>query len=148
MTIFERLEEDHQHARQLLDQLLAAGSKRSRERLFGQLKQELDVHAMFEEEVFYPAIAEAEDAAQEEMDQAVEQHDEVTSLLENLNEMDLSSDEAAPLLDQLATALDQHIQEEETELFDLAREIIDDERAAEMAEQYDAAKKEFLQDVA
>ncbi len=144
MTIFERLETDHQTVLQLVDELEASESSRSRERVFRRLKRELEMHTLFEEEVFYPMIADASAAAREEVDEAAEQHDDMTSILENMNEADKDSEDFQELLEQLGATLREHIEEEEGTLFEMGREVIPEETAIELAGKYELAREEFI----
>ena len=140
MDIYEKLARDHQKARETIARLKEAGegSAKPREALFRQLKHDLEAHVAFEEEVFYPAVAEDEDN-KDEIDEALAEHDEATALLEELAELDTGSEEFSLRLGELEEALEHHVSEEEKEIFPAAREAISDERAAEMARRHDAA---------
>jgi iron-sulfur cluster repair protein YtfE (RIC family) len=138
MEIYQRLKQDHDRVKELLNTLKTAGAER--ERLFAELKQDLEIHALFEEEVFYPAIAEKADAG-DQIDQAIEEHDQVTSMLEDLQEMEKSDDEFPERIEELAEALAAHIEMEEDELFRLGREALDQREAEDLGRKYDQARE-------
>lgn len=140
MDIYQKLAADHQKARNAIARLKQPneGSANAREALFRQLKADVEAHVAFEEEVFYPAVAEREDG-KSEIDEALAEHDEATALLAELDELDKGSDEFALRLGELGEALEHHVSAEETRVFPAARESISHERAAEMARRHDAA---------
>src|SRR5690242_3290789 len=53
------LKQDHEKVRGLLESLEKASGGPRREKLLGQIEQELKVHTTIEEEIFYPAFREA-----------------------------------------------------------------------------------------
>jgi iron-sulfur cluster repair protein YtfE (RIC family) len=140
MDIYQKLAADHQKTREAIARLkqLNEGSANAREALFRQLKADIEAHVAFEEEVFYPAVAEREDG-KSEIDEALAEHDEATALLAELDELDKASDEFALRLAELGEALEHHVLAEEIRVFPAARESIPQERAAEMARRHDAA---------
>lgn len=144
MNIYDALKQDHEKVKDMLQKLQNGSSgDKGQEKLLSTLKQELDIHATFEEEVFYPAVAEREEA-KEEIADAIDEHDEAMSLLEELEEMDIGSSEWTEQVKTLSDALNQHIQEEETEIFEMARETIDQQRATQMAKEYEQQKQERM----
>lgn len=140
MDVYEKLAQDHQKTRETIAELKQAGegSAKARDVLFQRLRADLEAHVAFEEEVFYPAVAEDDDS-KDEVEEAIAEHDEATALLEELAALDKGSEEFALRLDELEQALDHHISEEEGEVFQAARESISAERAVEMARRHDAA---------
>jgi iron-sulfur cluster repair protein YtfE (RIC family) len=144
MDIYEKLTDDHRKARAAIAELRAQageGPAEAREALFRRLRRELEAHVAFEEEVFYPAVAEDEDS-KDGIEEALAEHDEATALLEELAELDKGSEEFDLRLGELDEALEHHVLEEETVTFTAAREAISDERAVEMARRHDAAMAE------
>ena len=141
MDIYEKLAEDHRKAREAIAELrgqAAQGSGKARDALFRRLRRDLEAHVAFEEGTFYPAVAQDEDN-KDEIDEALAEHDEATALLEELAELDKTSEEFDLRLQELDEALAHHVAEEEKEIFAMARETISEERAAEMARLHDAA---------
>jgi hemerythrin superfamily protein len=77
----------------------------------------LTIHAAIEEELFYPAAREADDAVEEQLDEAEVEHAHIKELVRGLTEM--SEDD--PLCDAKTKVLSEyvrhHVREEETKLF-------------------------------
>ncbi|HYF17251.1 MAG TPA: hemerythrin domain-containing protein [Ramlibacter sp.] len=109
------LDQDHQRVEQLFTQFQSA-QPQQKEQLAHTICQELTVHAMIEEEIFYPAFLKAT-SDQDMVDEAAEEHQEVKELIAKL-ESGGSPDELVP---QLQEAVMHHVQEERDEMFKKAR---------------------------
>ncbi|MDQ3688249.1 MAG: hemerythrin domain-containing protein, partial [Acidobacteriota bacterium] len=61
MNAIELLKNDHDKVESIFEKLEPTTERavKTREELFTQLKQELDIHAHIEEKIFYPAIKDA-----------------------------------------------------------------------------------------
>src|SRR5690554_1640451 len=88
MDIYDALRQDHDRVKTLLKDLQNTGENdaAAQETLLTALKQELEIHTAFEEEVFYPVVAEQKEAADEIAD-AIDEHDEAMTILEELEGM-------------------------------------------------------------
>lgn len=146
MDIYDALRQDHETVKDLLKKLqnTAEDDASARETLLATLRDMLEIHTTFEEEVFYPAVAERQEAKDEIAD-AIDEHDEAMTMVEELEDMDDDSPEWTEQLTMLSDALHLHIEEEETEIFDMARETIERQRAEQMAKDYARQKQERLQ---
>lgn len=143
--IYDLLQKDHDTVKQTIAKILdtSDGAQKTREDLFQKIKQDLEVHTKFEEEVFYPAFREEkpDKEAKEEVKDALNEHDEAKQMLAKLDKMDKTSDEFITTLKELQKALEHHISDEEDEMFPQARDAVDDDAAVEMAERYKEMKK-------
>jgi len=84
MDIYSLIKKDHQEVASLFKQLQdAKGSRETCASLFTQLREALELHAHLEEQVFYPALQET-DMTQEMVEEALEDHQLVVVLLEEL----------------------------------------------------------------
>src|SRR5438552_9055732 len=84
MDIFSLIKTDHQEVAGLFKKLHdAQGSRATCEQLFAQLKEAIELHAHAEEQVFYPALQE-DDVTEEIVEEALEDHQLVAELLEEL----------------------------------------------------------------
>ena len=114
------------------------GSDLERGDLVDQICLALTVHATIEEEIFYPA---ARDALGDPglVEQAEQEHASAKALIEQLQGMDPSEDQYDNLVLQLQEAVDQHVQEEEDEMFPQLRDSAMDVLALgmQMAERRD-----------
>ena len=128
MDALALLKHDHDEIRSLFDELDASNrrSLRARERIFDAIRDELDIHARVEEEVFYPALREtSSEALRSAALEAVEQHRIVKDLLDELEEMSPSDDEFAARMALLRENVLRHAEEEERGMFAEARREID-----------------------
>lgn len=144
-SIYDMLHQDHDKVKHALNRILDTtdGAEKTREKLFGEIKQDLEIHTRFEEEVFYPQFrkAKADEEAEEEVDDALEEHDEAKSMLEELSAMDKTSEEFVEKVKELKQALEHHISDEEDEMFPQARETLDESKALEMGDRYQQMKQ-------
>lgn len=143
--IYDMLRNDHQTVRTALERIIGSGSgaEKTREDLFAKLKDELEIHTKFEEEVFYPTFREDKNdkEAREEVKDALDEHKEAKQMLAKLEKMDKTSDEFVETIKELKEALEHHIHDEEDEIFPQARQAVSDEEAEDMARKYAEMKK-------
>jgi len=141
VNIYDVLQEDHETASELLASLLESAGQGEKQRasLFHELQIELELHTAAEEKVFYAALQSAEETA-ERIPEAIEEHREVLELLEELAVMAKNTTEWLEKLSDLQDAVEQHVDEEESELFPVAHEILSDEQAEELGERMVAEK--------
>jgi hypothetical protein len=128
MNVYDVLKEDHKEVSKLMDRIEKAGEGDSREKLFLEVKKELDLHAFVEETYFYPALKEA-DQSKEITLEAYEEHRVVKILLEELEGLDQDAEEWGAKFKVLKENVEHHVEEEEGELFKQARKILSDEQA-------------------
>jgi len=131
------LREDHRKVKQLFMafQKLDDADTSTRADLFESIHQELTIHARIEEEIFYPAVAEAvedEDTA-DLIEDAREAHEEVKTLLEEMTELSPDAEAFQAKMNALRENVERHAEEEEKELFPCFREL-DEEIQEEVAE--------------
>jgi len=106
------LEADHQRVEALFSDFKAATEATQKLDIAQLICLELTVHAMLEEELFYPAFREAT-AGDELVDEAEREHQEVKDLIARLQEpQDLDA-----LVVQLQRAVEHHVQEERQKIF-------------------------------
>lgn len=143
--IYDMLHQDHEKVKRALNNIIESGdgAQTTREKLFSEIKHDLELHTKFEEEVFYPQFrkAKADGEAEEEVEDALEEHGEAKKMLEKLAAMDKTSDTFIETLKDLKDALEHHISDEEDEMFPQAREALDDDEAQEMGGRYQQMKQ-------
>ena len=143
MDVFSLLMKDHQEMSRLLTTLHDAtvrGDRAERQRLFGQIKHELSVHAQVEEEHVYPVFQQAEqtsDAAAE----ALEEHRKLKTLVTALESGADDKTWVSTML-ELKKAVEHHVVEEEQDLFVKGRKVLTPAEAEELGRLVEAAKKE------
>lgn len=142
MNAFELLKKDHKKVAGIFEQLEATTERavKTREELFGKLKQELDVHAHIEETIFYPVLrkeAETRDITLE----GFEEHHVVKILLRELDAMQVGSEKWTAKLKVLKENVEHHVEEEEEEMFKSAREVLSKNQIAELGAQMEEEKR-------
>jgi len=90
-------------------------------RLFGELADALAVHATIEEKIFYPSVKRSETG--DLLEDSVEEHLEVKRILATLLETSQDGDVSAEL-EELAGLTEEHVIEEEQELFPTVRKLM------------------------
>jgi hemerythrin superfamily protein len=99
-------------------------------RLFGDLADALAVHATIEEKIFYPSVKRSE--TEDLLEESVEEHLEVKRILATLLETAQDGDVSAEL-EELAGLTEEHVIEEEQELFPKVRKLLAAEELRELA---------------
>ena len=141
------LKEDHAKVRKLLDELTSTHGPKTRERLLAEIHTELAVHTKIEEEIFYPAFKEACEKKEdvEMYYEALEEHRAVDSMvLPDLMKTKPDSEKFGGRAKVLKELVEHHADEEEDEMFKLARKLMTKEELEELGEQMDARKKELM----
>jgi len=143
MNAFELLKQDHEKVSGIFEKLEPTTERgvKTREELFAQLKQELEIHARVEEEIFYPAIKEAKETRDITLE-AYEEHHVVKQLLTELEELPVDDETWGAKLKVLQENVEHHVEEEETEMFSSARDVLSKEEIEELGTRMEAAKQE------
>ncbi|EAR21043.1 hemerythrin domain-containing protein [Nitrococcus mobilis] len=142
MEITQLLHDDHQQAIQRLNQLRRARESAEQHQLFRELKDELEIHAQIEEELFYPALhgSGGKDLC---VDECIAEHKKVRLLLSQLEQMIPGSDSWARSLDALNNEVEHHIKKEERELFPRMRTLLTQEAQGALLERMAARKADL-----
>jgi hemerythrin-like domain-containing protein len=140
------LKDDHDKAKKMLKELEETTERavKTREQLFTKLKTELTVHEAIEEEIFYPALkqhAEAKDIVLE----AYEEHNVVDMVMGELEQTPFEDETWIAKFTVMKENLEHHIEEEEGEMFEQARDLFDKETLDQLGERMQARKAELQQ---
>ena len=147
MNIYERLKQDHDKQRMLIEKLEnTSGDSEEREELWRQLFAELEAHALAEEQVFYSELMERPDAT-EKARHSVSEHKEMSDIAEELDEMDMSSTGWLTRFKTLAHKVTHHVDEEEEEVFPKAKKVIDAAVADRLSSEFSDRKSAELDNV-
>lgn len=124
------LKKDHDTVKQLFDQFETAKSKPAKRKIVRAALDELKVHAVIEEEIFYPAVRKA--IGKEIMNEADEEHHVAKLLIAELDSMDGSESHFDAKFVVLAENVRHHIKEEENEMLSKAKALkLDFDKLAE-----------------
>lgn len=145
MNAIELLKQEHQEALSVLDELeiaeedLEEAESAQGQQAFTRLHGLLKEHTRIEEEIFYPALEQFNET-RELVREAYREHEQVDELLAQLSGLEPVAEEFQDLLSELRDSLDQHIEEEEGELFPKAEELCGPTRLNELGQQMERLK--------
>ena len=141
-SIYDAIKEDHKTHRELLDRLAeTSGDSQERREAWDHFYYDVKSHAAAEEETFYSTLISktwGQDAARH----SVHEHQQMDDLMEELNNMDMSSPGWLTKFKQLKHDYEHHMDEEEDEVFTRAKEVVDDSKVDEIGAAFEKRKKE------
>jgi hypothetical protein len=145
MDAIALLKADHDKVKELLEQLESTTERavKTRTELFATIKGEMMVHETIEEEIFYPELK-AHPKAKDLVLEGFEEHHVVDLLMGELEELDVTDESWGPKALVMKENIEHHIEEEEGEMFDTARQVFDTEELEALGERM-AARKESAQ---
>lgn len=146
MNAIDILRADHDRLRGLLPQLADQSlASEERNRLLDLAEREIKIHSLIEEEIFYPAFKDAARSADDRdmYFESIEEHHVVDMLLPELRPLDASSDGFRAKAKVLRELLEHHADEEETEMFPKAEQLLGAPRLAELGQRMTARKNEL-----
>ena len=138
------LKKDHAAVKALFKKFEAAGDRaaQTKQRLFDDIKAELDAHAAIEEEIFYPAMQKVRSKdVQDLVLEAIEEHKVVKTLLKEIAQLTPDDDAFDAKMKVLQENVEHHADEEEKEMFPQAEEHLSEERRGELGEQMESRKE-------
>ena len=131
--VVAKIEHDHREAEELFTEY-----ERSRDRdLALKICDELEIHTAAEESEVYPVIADAVDDAM--VEHAEDEHDEARGLIAQIRGTS-DVDRTYELMRQLKDAIQEHVQEEETEMLPKAREELSADELEDLGDRFEEAK--------
>jgi len=144
MDAIELLKKDHQEVTKLFQRYRGGRNARGRD-VVRQLSNELLVHAQVEEEIFYPAVREAAPELAEQVERSLREHERIKEELAALERQPEDVEETMTTLEQ---NVEQHMTEEEGEIFPRATEAFDERRRTELGRRLRARKGELTRESA
>lgn len=146
MNATELLKQDHDAVKQLFAEFESSESAEDKIDVFEDIREQLLIHARIEEEIFYPAVKQTDSGdAKSEIDEALQEHQHVKVLLEELDGMAADADpEFTESVRTLNKSVEHHVQEEESEIFATARQL-GDERLEELSVRLQQRKEQLME---
>ena len=143
MDIFEVLTSDHDKVKKILEQMEQTSGRATsrREKLVQHLSAGLLPHMYAEEQYFYQILLD-ETSEQEELYSALEEHRAAKMVLTDLTEAAADDPRWLARLRVLKELIEHHIEEEESQIFDIAHKVLDEERSSQVAKRFKELKKE------
>jgi len=143
MKIYECLKQDHEELKDILGRLVQLeDSDVKRFELLEEVRDALIPHSRAEEAVFYNSIR-ALDADSGKIMHGYKEHIEAEGLLRALQVQEKVNLGWKATARKLKEAIEHHIQEEETQIFDLARKLLSDDDAEKIGVAFEKMKPEI-----
>lgn len=114
------LKQDHDTVKELFEKFKKTDSMAEKKRIATEAITELRIHALIEEELFYPALRGKEAVDQDLLNESDEEHHVAKLLIAELITM-TTEDHFAAKFTVLAENIEHHVKEEENDLFPQAR---------------------------
>ena len=111
--------QDHENVKSLFEQYekLSDRSPAKKQKIAHQICLELTRHATAEEEIFYPAVREANAENEDLVDEAVVEHASAKDLIAQILAMEPGDDLYDAKVKVLSEQIEHHVEEEESEMF-------------------------------
>lgn len=141
-TILAKLRHEHREIAELLSKIEEADSPKKRRELFLEVKSKLVPHMEGEEQTLYAHLKNDvhDELAEEIAEDADLEHHEIKEYLQRLNLMHPDTKEWLKEFHSFKEHVEQHVREEETELFDEAKEDFTREELIHFAEEFEEVK--------
>jgi len=158
MDAIELLKKDHQKVTELFKRFNGGGGltgmvkrvagsipERQRRQAADQICRELDVHALIEEEIFYPAVrALNDDELNSQLSEAFNEHATVKRQVAMIRNGIGRDADLQSKVDELQKCVDHHVSEEEGEMFPRVEELMDEGRRSELGRALQARKSQAM----
>jgi len=146
MDIYQCLMKDHEEVKSLLTELVQLTDEDDyRYILIEEIKNALIPHSRAEEQVFYNTLR-AVNADTSLVMHGYKEHLEAETLLRSLQVMDRFDMQWKKVALKLKEALEHHVQEEETEIFSEAKNVLTQEEALSIGEAFEQLKPKLAQE--
>lgn len=141
MNILDRIKADHDDQRSMMGEIeKTVGDTEKRREEFAAFAAEFKAHAAAEEHAFYAPLMKIQNSTDQSR-HSVAEHHEAMELLESLSDMDMSSPVWLKTFKKLSHDNEHHMEEEENEVFKLARDNIDEDELINLLEEFDTRKQ-------
>jgi hemerythrin-like domain-containing protein len=147
MTIYEALKKDHEKLQSLLNELvlLKLEDEVRKTELLSEIRDELIPHSRAEESVFYNSLR-ALDKVKDIAMQSYKEHLMAETLLRTMQAKDKVNLDWQKTAKEFKEAIQHHIDEEETRIFNVAQQLFTQEEAEMMGEAFEALKPEIQEE--
>jgi iron-sulfur cluster repair protein YtfE (RIC family) len=133
-NLYEMLKDDHTKVKDLLEKTIEEKSAKK----FPQIKKELEVHMEGEEEYFYPDLKK-DDAVT--IIEGYYEHSLAKKVINDIEDEKKENDEWLARVKVLQDLIKHHIEEEEDEIFKLAKEKLNKKKEDEIYKKFKDLKK-------
>ena len=146
-TILDLLKEDHEKLRNLCEKISNTTERASKTRTFAfiEFRELLQSHSMAEEEIFYSELEE-KSSVRPLVLEGHEEHHVADVLIEELSLLPVESERWTAKFEVLRESLEHHIEEEENEIFEKAREHLSEFELIKFGKDFVRCKTMFLEE--
>lgn len=146
MKIQDVIRLDHQKVNTLMGEIENSDDVSKIQEYFGQLYQDLTVHAVAEEQVIYPNVRSfyGDDNTQELYDEQAQ----LKEILEQMRQVEPNSQEFKNMLQQVKEMVGDHTRQEESTMFAAINNNCTSEQQQQMATEFKEAKKQLQLEMA
>ena len=136
------LKADHREVEKLFKKYQGLGERaiKTKGTTIQKICTELQVHDVLERELLYPMTADVDDKL---TNHALEEHDEVNGLIEEIKSTEPDSDRMVGLMNKLISDVKDHVKEEEKELFPELQDAVEKETLKETGRRMADLKKQL-----
>ncbi|MBA2657328.1 MAG: hemerythrin domain-containing protein [Tatlockia sp.] len=143
MDIYTYLHKDHLKVSKLFKEITGSKDQKERERLFLEVKKELELHADPEHETFYKAL-EKKAKGKEDAEHGTEEHDEIKKALKAISQISPENESEWLInIGKLMHIVEHHVEDEESTMFEDGKKIISEKQAVLLAEEMESLKKKL-----
>lgn len=145
VSIYDAIRDDHNRHRELLEKIAdTEGASTARKEAWQAFYREVKSHSAAEEEEFYATLMN-ETWGQDAARHSVHEHAQIDEIMEELNEMDMSSSGWLTRFKTLKHDYEHHIDEEEDEVFARARKVVGEEQNDAFGARFTERKQKELE---
>ncbi|TAG63066.1 MAG: DNA nickase, partial [Oscillatoriales cyanobacterium] len=144
MNITEVISMDHRKVDTLFMEIEKTEDPQKLQEFFGQLYKDLSVHSEAEEQIVYPAVR----SYYSDTQQLYDEQAEMKQMLAQIKALNPSTSNFKAQIQQLKTAVQAHVKEEENDMFPHIRRNLSEAQMEQMATQFKAAKSTIQQEMA
>ena len=149
MDAISLLKADHDKVKKMLadGEETTERAEVGRTELFAKLKEEMLIHERIEEEIFYPALK-SHPKAKDIVLEGYEEHGVVDALMGELESLSVEDETWGPKAKVMIENIEHHIEEEEGEMFQKARQVFDRDELEQLGRAMEARKTEAMSELA
>ena len=143
MNALNLLKKDHESVRTLFSRFERTGKTdlEKRNDLLAQIRREIQIHLRAEEEIFYPALKALNGEGRQLVSQALNDHKDINDLLTQISRLKLTAKNFDDRFEALFEIVDQHVEEEEGEIFRFAEENCSEQELEDLGRQIQERKR-------
>jgi len=143
MHVLKLLKKDHSTVQSLFSRFERVGKSahEKKNEIFAEIRRELQLHAKAEEEIFYPAVKAFNGEGRLLISEALKEHKDIDQLLTQISRLKPSDKNYDDKVETLIETVEDHVEEEEGQIFRFAAEKCSQEQLEDLGRQIEERKK-------